>query len=96
MEEFLRNSIKFLHSYAHGGMLQVGRRFNGRELKPNYGDSEIMELINVSTSATFMATNIVTKHFKFDREWEQGTELLVEWGKHAVLDLVGATSRDAR
>lgn len=81
-ENFLRGARKALHSYTHAGMLQLGRRFSGTDLKASYSDAEIAEVIRVSTSAVFMVNNIVTKHLGFEAEWEDNNRLLAEWGKH--------------
>lgn len=81
MEDFLKGASKTLHSYTHGGILQVGRRFDGSDLKPRYTDGEIIEVIHTTTSAIFMATNLVTKHFGFEEEWKRSTGMFVEWDK---------------
>lgn len=80
-ENFLNGAKKALHSYTHAGMLQVGRRFIGTDLLPNYDEGEVIEVIRTTTSAIFMATNLVTKHFGFEDEWNRCTELFAEWGK---------------
>jgi hypothetical protein len=73
---------KALHSYTHGGVSQLARRFDGHNLKPTYDDGEIIEVIRVSTSAAWMVTNLVTRHFGFTAEATKAQELYVEWGKH--------------
>jgi hypothetical protein len=81
MEHFLNEVTRSaLHSYAHSGLLQLGRRFDGNDIKPNYSDGETIEVIHVTTSAIFMVTNLVTKHFGFEQDWKNVTELYVEWG----------------
>jgi hypothetical protein len=30
----------------------------------------------------FMVTSLVTKHFGFEREWEEAHRLYVVWGEH--------------
>ena len=83
MEKFLNEVTRnALHSYTHSGLLQLGRRFQGNDLKPNYSDEEITEVIRVSTSAIFMVTNLVTKHFGFEEDWKKVGELFGEWGTH--------------
>ncbi|HXP48213.1 MAG TPA: hypothetical protein VN810_13130 [Terriglobales bacterium] len=83
MENFLNDVTRSaLHSYAHSGLLQLGRRFDGNDIKPNYSDQEIIEVIRVTTSAIFMVTNLVTKHFGFERDWKSASQMYEEWGKH--------------
>lgn len=82
LENWLNNARTALHSYTHSGVFQLARRFDGHDLKPHYGDGEIIEVIRSSTSAVFMVTNLVTKHLKFDDEAKKAGELFAEWGGH--------------
>ena len=45
-------------------------------------DAEITEIIRAATSALFMVTNLLTKHFGFEEDWKNVTEMYVEWGRH--------------
>jgi len=57
MENFLNERTReALHSYTHGGLQQLGRRFREGEVRPNYKDGEIIETIRFATSALFMVT----------------------------------------
>lgn len=80
-QNFLVGARKALHSYTHAGMSQLGRRFKGNDLIPDYEEREIVEVIRVSTSAAFMVNNLVTKRFGFEEEWKKNTELYTNWGK---------------
>lgn len=82
-ENFLKGAKNALHSYTHAGLLQLGRRFSGTDLTPNYSEEEIIEVIRTTMSAAFLVTNLVTKHFGFEEEWRKCTELFGEWGKHS-------------
>jgi hypothetical protein len=83
MENFLNDVTRSaLHSYTHSGLLQLGRRFDGSDIRPNYKDDEVIEVIRVATSAIFMVTNLVTKHFGFDDDWKKVGTMFEEWGKH--------------
>lgn len=79
-ENFLNRAREALHSYTHAGMSQLSRRFKGNDLIPDYKEGEIIEAIRVSTSAVFMVNNLVTKHFGFEEEWKNNTELYANWG----------------
>jgi len=81
-QNFLNGAKEALHGYTHAGLHQLGRRFSGTDLVPNYSDGEILEVIQTSTSAVFMVNNLVTKHLGFDEEWKKNTDLFDEWGKH--------------
>ncbi|MBZ5672580.1 MAG: hypothetical protein LAO04_23005 [Acidobacteriia bacterium] len=82
-ENFLKGARNALHSYTHAGLLQLGRRFSGTDLTPSYSEQEIVEVIWTTTSAAFLVTNLVTKHFGFEEEWRQCAKLFEEWGKHS-------------
>jgi hypothetical protein len=81
-ENLLKRTKNALHSYTHAGVHQLGRRFTGIDLAANYNEDEIVEVIRSCTSCVFMVNNLMTKHFKWEEEWKQNTELFVEWGKH--------------
>jgi hypothetical protein len=79
---FLGHARDALHSFTHAGVSQLGRRFDGHNLVPTYDDDEIIEVIRVTTSAVWMATNLVTKHLGFAAEAAKAEQLYLEWGKH--------------
>ena len=37
-------------------------------------------MIHVTTSAVFMVTNLVTKHFGFEHDWKNVPQMYDEWG----------------
>lgn len=58
-----KNSWAALNSYAHTGVLQLGRRFTGNVLKPSYKDGEKIEVIRTSTTMLLMIVRpFLTKH----------------------------------
>ena len=52
--DFKKQSWKTLNSYAHTGMLQVGRRFAGNTLAPSYTDAEKVEVLRAITSCILL------------------------------------------
>lgn len=43
--------INALHGYTHGGLEQLGRRFDATgDVRPNYGDGEKLEAITATTA----------------------------------------------
>jgi hypothetical protein len=45
--------IQVLHGYTHGGLEQLGRRFNSAgDVRPDYGDAEKIEIIRATTAHT--------------------------------------------
>lgn len=80
-KNFLTTARNALHSYTHAGVLQLGRRFEGNELKPRYSDEEIGEVIRTTTLAVFMVTSLVTKRFSFEEEWQQSSQMFDKYLK---------------
>jgi hypothetical protein len=72
-----KRSWNALCSYAHNGMLQLGRRFTGHLLKPAYSDGEIYE---VTTSTTTVILALISKFLAVQNHVEssKATEQLVE------------------
>jgi len=81
-DRFLNGARDALHSFAHSGVLQLGRRFHGNDLEAHYEDDDIIEVINISSAATWMVTNLVAKHFNLNADAKIIEELFIERGKH--------------
>lgn len=77
-ETFLGESTKLLHSFTHSGLAQLARRIDGSDIAPHYDRKELESLINIASSAVFMVTILVTKHFKFEPEWQSANDIFVE------------------
>ncbi len=45
-------------SYTHSGLLQITRRFSGNEVKPNYRDAEIVEVLNATNVAIILLSRM--------------------------------------
>jgi len=56
-DDLKKRSWKAMCSYAHTGMLQLGRRFTGHELKPAYSEGEIYEVTTTITTAILTLTS---------------------------------------
>ncbi len=80
-DKFLNGARGALHSFTHSGLSQLGRRFKGNDLQSDYGDGEIIEVVHTASTAVFMVTNLVAKHFKFQDEAKKIEELFLGWGK---------------
>lgn len=51
----LKPSITSLHGYTHGGLEQLGRRFDAEgNVRPTYSDGERFELVNATTAYLVM------------------------------------------
>lgn len=79
-ENFVKGARDALPSFTRSGASQLGRRFKGTNLTPTYSDEEIRQVIRMTTTAVFMVTNLLTKHFKFEPEAKAAGELFKDWG----------------
>ena len=77
-EKTLLDARVALHSYTHSGSFQIARRFQG------YSDGAILNVIEGSMTALFMATILVTNHFGFEQEWQTTTDLFAEYNKRPL------------
>jgi hypothetical protein len=79
---FIGGALVALHSFTHAGLSQIGRRFDGNDLKPSYRDGEIVEATRCSTSTAWMVTNLVTIRLGFHKEANLAQKLYTQWGEH--------------
>jgi hypothetical protein len=49
-----KRSWDALNSYTHNGMLQLGRRFTGADLKPAYTDGQVSEIMTTVTTCILL------------------------------------------
>jgi hypothetical protein len=76
-EDLKTRSWDALNSYAHTGVLQLGRRFREHSVQPTYSDREIFE---VSTTVTTCVVILASKFLAVQNHPEQSrlAERLVE------------------
>ncbi|MEO6972004.1 MAG: hypothetical protein ABI135_01085 [Rhodoferax sp.] len=68
------NSWTAMNSYAHGGMLQLGRRIKGGTIQPNFSPGEVVEVLKASgTFALFALRQIafLAEHEALFREVDE-------------------------
>lgn len=84
-EKSLNKAVReALHSYAHSGWFQVVRRFNESETKSRYSDGAILNVLEGSMTALFMATIVTAKHFGLEKEWQTTHDLFSEYNKRPL------------
>jgi len=83
LQDFLRESSRIMHSYAHGGILPVQRRFEGDNLRPNYQEDELVGLIYSGTAGLCLLTNTLTQHLKCEDGQKQAAILYAKWCRDA-------------
>lgn len=58
------NSWCPMNDYTHCGIRQIGRRFKGNKVEPNYGKEEIVEVLNGINIALMLMALLFFKTFK--------------------------------
>jgi hypothetical protein len=79
-EELRKRSWPHLCSYAHTGMLQLGRRFTGDALAPNYSDEEIVEITTAITTCILMMTSKFLARLDLGKEALAAEQLIKTFG----------------
>jgi len=72
-----------LCSYAHTGMLQLGRRFTGPKAQPAYTDEEIIEITTTTTTCILLLLAKFLAAQKHDADCRQVEALIGTYGKAA-------------
>ena len=52
--QILKEIWRTSSSYTHSGALQIGRRFTGDRVRPNYGEGEVVEALTMVTVALLL------------------------------------------
>ena len=68
-----------MSSYMHSGALQIGRRFIGDELKPNYSEGAIVEAVNLVTIALLLLLHMFFVSMRCQKEDEETQALLRQY-----------------
>lgn len=66
-------------SYAHSGLLQITRRFTGEHVKPNYGDGEILEVLNAMNIAIILVSRMFFMSVGREHEADQVEKIMAEY-----------------
>jgi hypothetical protein len=69
--QFLRERWTTLSSYTHSGGLQLGRRFTADQVKPNYSEAEIVEILDLATRVLMMLVRVFFASVGHSQETEE-------------------------
>ncbi len=67
-------------SYTHPGLLQITRRFTGNDVKPNYGDAEILEVLNSTNAAIILLSRMFFVSVGYQHEAAEVEKMMAEYG----------------
>jgi hypothetical protein len=79
-DDLKKRTWPVLCSYADTGMLQLGRRFTGHQLKPAYSDGEIFEITTAATTAVLTLTSKFCAVQKLTNESREAEKLIESFG----------------
>jgi hypothetical protein len=79
-EDLKNRGWKALCSYTHTGMLQLGRRFTGHDVKPSYSDGEIVEVTTAVTTCFLLLAGKFLAVEKYDQECKEVEALIGTYG----------------
>jgi hypothetical protein len=83
--EFKTQTWNMLNSYTHTGILQLGRRWTGEQLKPSYTEDEITEMTDASTlSLVMLVRPFLAKHGHLDSAKEVDKHMVLLGAKFAA------------
>lgn len=71
-----------MSDYTHSGSYQLSRRWTDGELKPNYTESELLEIIIEVTKAYLLFANMLFKIHNYKEEEYKVLEILLEYKKN--------------
>ena len=77
--QLLKEAWRAMGSYMHSGALQIGRRFIGDELKPNYSEGAIVEAVNLVTIALLLLLHMFFVSMRCQKEDEETQALLRQY-----------------
>ena len=83
--DLLNRGWRFLNSYAHTGLLQLGRRFTGHKLQPAYRDSEILEITTTTTTCLLLLVRLFFGHHRHDDDATEIERLTSSYGPASSL-----------
>lgn len=76
-ERIKHNTWEAMCDYAHSGTLQLSRRWKEGELKPNYEEGEIIEVLKGTRMILLLFTYVVLKEHGYDAEAEKINTLIL-------------------
>jgi hypothetical protein len=78
--DFKKRSWGALNSYTHSGVLQLGRRFTGHELKPAYTDEQVFEATTTATTCVLLLVSRFFVAHNFGDESKETDQLIESYG----------------
>jgi hypothetical protein len=84
LDSYLKGVRPLLHSFTHSGRAQLARRFSGNDVESSFTEIEIIALIANCSSALFMITVLIARHFDFNEEWHAAQAVWNQYGDRSA------------
>jgi hypothetical protein len=84
MDNFLKGTRELLHSLTHSGTAQLGMRFDGDQIGASVSDLQIAALLSGASTAAFLMTIVIAKHFNFADVADVANEVFLEYGNQST------------
>lgn len=72
---FLENSKSTLHGFTHGGLEQLLRHRGEGDIRPNFPDSEVLDVVTLTTLIAFLTVLAVTEFLGRTVEYDSATQM---------------------
>ena len=80
LDNYLKHARPLLHSLTHSGKAQLKRRFEGEQVGASFSDEEVAKLVRNTSSAIYLVTVLVTRHFGFEEERQAAERAFLQYG----------------
>jgi hypothetical protein len=79
---FLENSKSALHGFTHGGLEQLLRLRAEGDIRPNFSDSEVLEVVSITTLLTYLTVLAVTEFLGRTAEYDNAARMFEQYRKY--------------
>jgi hypothetical protein len=72
---WLKDSASILHDFTHGGLEQLLRHKSGSDIRPNFPESEVLQVVTLTTLIAFLTVLAVTEFLGLTAEFTSAIRL---------------------
>jgi hypothetical protein len=72
---WLEDSTSILHDFTHGGLEQLIRHKAGSDIRPNFPESEVLQVVTLTTLIAFLTVLAVTQFLGLTAEYDSAIKL---------------------
>lgn len=83
-EPWLKNKIKALHGFTHGGKEQLVRQASGSDIVSSYTDDEVCSLVRETMPIAFFTALLTTAFLEYPTEHQRAVAMLNEYAQGTI------------